>query len=142
MKLMKFSVFESVDPFSFKSGDDFHYYFNDDFGNEFMVEFDKIDKDSVEIVYLVKDKITLKWSYKEVKTNIYKVTQTLLGEILPHFLERNSWVNEVLIKGLSKENESDFISKRTRWYFRFLTNNPIKGWVLDRSGNEIYLFKN
>jgi hypothetical protein len=138
--LIYLPIFESVESYNFEIIDDSHYYFNDDFENEFMVEFNKIDNESVEVVYLVKD--DNKWTYKEVKTNIFKITKTILGEILPNFIEKNDWVEEILIKGLSKENESDFISKRTKWYFRFLNNNPIPGWTLDKSGNEIYLFRN
>jgi hypothetical protein len=45
------------------------------------------------------------------------------------------------IKGLGKGNESDAITQRTKVYYRYLQNNPIEGWELDRYGNEIYLDK-
>ena len=37
--------------------------------------------------------------------------------------------------------ESDAITQRTKVYYRYLQNNPIEGWELDRYGNEIYLDK-
>lgn len=143
-RLLNFTLFESsVGAYNFTKDDEFHYYFNDEFGNEFMVEFDRIGNE-VEVVYLVKDntKKYFKWSYKEVSTNIFKVTETILGRILPDFLASNDWVEEVLIKGLSKEKESDIISKRTKWYLRYLKNNPIEGWNLDYYQNDIFLYRN
>ena len=47
----------------------------------------------------------------------------------------------VLLVGLGKENESDAITQRTKVYYRYLQNNPIEGWEIDRYGNEIYLNK-
>ena len=47
----------------------------------------------------------------------------------------------VIIKGLGKENESDEITQRTKVYYRYLQNNPIDGWEIDRYSNEIYLNK-
>jgi len=145
MKWIKpINLFESVQSYQFDKGDDLHYYFIDEFRNEFMVEFDKIGDNEVECVYLVKDntKQHFKWTYKEVKTNIFKVTQTILSDIIIDFMKNNPNIEEILIKGLSKEKEKDFISQRTKWYLRFLERNPIEGWSVERSGNEIYLFKN
>ena len=45
------------------------------------------------------------------------------------------------IKGLGKENEKESLSQRTKIYYRYLQNNPIDGWELDKYGNEIYLDK-
>ena len=37
--------------------------------------------------------------------------------------------------------EKEPIHQRTKVYYRYLKNNPIEGWELDRYGNEIYLDK-
>jgi hypothetical protein len=42
---------------------------------------------------------------------------------------------------MSKRNEKSEITQRTNVYYRFLKNNPIYGWDLDRYQNEIYLDK-
>jgi hypothetical protein len=47
----------------------------------------------------------------------------------------------ITIKGLGKGTEKDSLHQRTKIYYRYLQNNPIDGWKLDRYGNEIYLDK-
>ena len=139
-KLVSFKLFESIQSYDFRRISDDEYLFEDEFSNFFKVEFKKIDDDLVEVIYLVKEGDS--WTYKEVKTNIFKTTQTVIDDILTQYLDNNEWVDMVLIKGLSKVKEKDFISKRTKWYMRYLENNPINGWSMERDGNSIYLFKN
>ena len=139
-KLLSFKLFESIQSYDFRKVSDDEYLFEDEFSNFFKVEFKKIDDDLVEVIYLVKEGDN--WTYKEVKTNIFKITQTIIDDILTEYLNENEWVDVILIKGLSKVSEKDFISKRTKWYMRYLENNPIKGWNMERDGNNIYLFKN
>ena len=139
-KLVSFKLFESIQSYDFRRISDDEYLFEDEFSNFFKVEFKKIYDDLVEVIYLVKEGDS--WTYKEVKTNIFKTTQTVIDDILTQYLDNNEWVDMVLIKGLSKVNEKDFISKRTKWYMRYLENNPINGWSMERDGNSIYLFKN
>lgn len=136
--ILKFKLFESSYEYYLSNN---HSLFKDEYGNEFKVEFKKLDDDFIEVIYLVKDNRG-NWTYNEVETNIFRVTRTIIGEILPEYLNENNWIDVVLIKGLSKETEKDFISKRTKWYLRFLENNPIKGWTKERDGNNIYLFRN
>ena len=69
------------------------------------------------------------------------MTETIIGKILNDFLNRNDWVETVKIVGLGKTTEKDAITQRTKLYWRYLNNNPITGWELDRYGNEIYLYK-
>lgn len=136
--ILNFKLFESSYEYNIDSN---YSLFKDDYNNEFKVEFKKLDDDFIEVIYLVKDNEG-NWTYNEVETNIFRVTRTIIGEILPEYLNKNDWIDVVLIKGLSKETEKDFISKRTKWYLRFLENNPIKGWTKERDGNSIYLFRN
>ena len=67
--------------------------------------------------------------------------KTIFSDIIPDFISKNDWCAEIAIKGLGKGNESDAITQRTKVYYRYLQNNPIEGWELDRYGNEIYLDK-
>jgi predicted DNA-binding protein (MmcQ/YjbR family) len=136
--ILNFKLFESSYEYNIDSN---YSLFKDEYNNEFKVEFKKLDDDFIEVIYLVKDNEG-NWTYNEVETNIFRVTRTIIGEILPEYLNKNDWIDVVLIKGLSKETEKDFISKRTKWYLRFLENNPIKGWTKERDGNNIYLFRN
>ena len=137
MRFDKFKDFDTSYKFTKNNG---NYYFNDEFGNEFLVEFKKINNKEVEAIYLTKDND--EWNYKEVETNIFKLTRTILSNILPDYLKNNNWINTVLMKGLSKKVEKDYISKRTKWYLRWLKNNPIEGWKVESFGNKIYLKKN
>ena len=74
-----------------------------------------------------------------VKTNPFKVTETILGEIVPDFISKNDWCDTIIIKGLAKPGEKEQITQRTKMYLRYLTNNPIEGWSVDRYQNEIYI---
>jgi hypothetical protein len=67
--------------------------------------------------------------------------KTIFNGIISDFISKNDWCSEITIKGLGKGNESDAITQRTKVYYRYLQNNPIEGWELDRYGNEIYLDK-
>mgnify|MGYP003338718114 CR=1 FL=1 len=144
MRFIKsFKLFESVQSYDFEfageEGDSNIYYFEDEFGNQFRVEIDRHPENEVEIRYLVKDDD--KWTFKEVKTNIFRITETVIGKILIDFLERNDWVDSVKIVGLGKTTEKEPITQRTKLYWRYLSRNPIPGWELDKYGNEIYLDK-
>lgn len=145
MKFIKpYKIFESSQPYNFtyagKEGNQYIYYFNDEYENQFRVEFDHLPENESELRYLVKDND--KWSYKEVSSNIFRITETLFGSILPHFIENNDWCQSIIIKGLASSKEKEEVTKRTKVYLRYLQNNPIKGWSLDRYINEIYLDRN
>ena len=135
-------IFEFVESYPFEEGGKIsgtYYYFFSDGANQFRVEIDRHPENEVEIRYLVKDDD--KWTFKEVKTNIFRITETVIGKILIDFLERNDWVDSVKIVGLGKTTEKEPITQRTKLYWRYLSRNPIPGWELDKYGNEIYLDK-
>jgi hypothetical protein len=138
--LLTYKLFESVQSYDW-SFDELNgvYYFKDEFNNQFRVEIDRHPENEVEIRYLTKDGD--KWTFKEVKTNIFRVTETVMGQILKDFLSRNDWVQSVKIVGLGKTTEKEAITQRTKLYWRYLSNNPMDGWELDKYGNEIYLDK-
>ena len=141
--LITFKIFESVQSYDFtyegQEGTSWVYLLKDEFENKFKVEISRRPENEVELIYLVKSGDN--WTYKEVKTNIWKLTETIIGKILNDFLNRNDWVESVKIVGLGKKTEKEAITQRTKLYWRYLSNNPIQGWELDKYGNEIYLYK-
>lgn len=141
MKHLK-SIFESIDFFPFEDGGHegatYYYYFSDG-QNEFRVEIDRKPEGEVEILYRVKEGD--EWTFKIVSTNIFSLLKTIFGGILPDFISKNDWCQMITLKGLGKGTEKDPIHQRTKVYYRYLQNNPIEGWELDRYGNEIYLDK-
>lgn len=135
-------IFEFVETYTFEDGGlqgATHYYFFSDGQNEFRVEIDRKPEGEAEILYRVKN--DTEWTFDIVQTNIYRILKTIFGSIIPDFIEKNTWCEMITIKGLGKETEKEPISKRTKIYYRYLQNNPIEGWELDRYGNEIYLDK-
>lgn len=128
------------------------YEFSDEFGNEFLVQFKNdtvgpkfrpVLGNSYELTYFAKDPRTGKWSIGAiVSTNIYKVVQTVIGNILPKFLETRPWVSTIRLEGLPKDGEVG-VSKRTRLYQRFLERNPLPGFRIQSvSANRFNLEKN
>ena len=141
MKHLK-SIFESIESFPFEDGGlevATYYYFFSDGQNEFRVEIDRNSQNEVDLVYRVKN--DNEWTLKVVQTNIFSLLKTIFGGIIPNFISKNEWCQMITIKGLGKGSESDAITQRTKVYYRYLQNNPIEGWELDRYGNEIYLDK-
>jgi hypothetical protein len=145
MKFIKpYKIFESSQPYNYsyfgKEGAQYIYYFNDELGNEFRVEFDHLPQNESEVRYLVKDDD--KWSFKEISTNIFRITETIFGQIVPDFIQKNDWCQSIIVKGLASSKEKEETTRRTKVYWRYLQNNPIKGWSIDRYINEIYLDRN
>jgi hypothetical protein len=141
MKYLK-SIFESIVSYPFEySGHEVatYYYLFSDGQNEFRVEIDRKPEGEVEILYRVKEGED--WTFKVVQTNIFRLLKTIFDGILPDFISKNDWCQMITIKGLGKGTESDAITQRTKVYYRYLQNNPIEGWELDKYGNEIYLDK-
>ena len=141
MKHIK-SIYESIEPYQFDEAGSIngtYYYFFSDGHNKFRVEIGRRPEGEAEILYCVKD--NNEWTFKIVPTNIYKILKTIFGEIIPDFISKNDWCQMITIKGLGKGTEKEPITKRTKIYYRYLQNNPIQGWKLDRYGNEIYLDK-
>ena len=136
------SIFESIESYPYEygglKGATYYYYFSDG-KNDFRVEIDRKPQGEAELVYRVKT--DNEWSFELVQTNIFRLLKTIFNEILPDFISKNDWCSEITIKGLGKENETDEITQRTKVYYRYLQNNPIDGWEIDRYSNEIYLNK-
>lgn len=141
MKYLK-SIFESIVSYPFEysghEGATYYYLFSDG-QNEFRVEIDRKPEGEAEILYRVKEGEN--WTFKVVQTNIFRLLKTIFDGILPDFISKNDWCQMITIKGLGKGNEKDSLHQRTKVYYRYLQNNPIEGWELDRYGNEIYLDK-
>jgi len=141
MKHLK-SILESIEFYPFEDGGlegaTYYYHFSDG-QNDFRVEIDRKPQGEAEIVYRVKTGDN--WTFELVPTNIFSLLKTIFSGIIPDFISKNDWCSEITIKGLGKKNESDAITQRTKVYYRYLQNNPIEGWELDRYGNEIYLDK-
>lgn len=127
------------------------YWLEDNYGNEFLVVFKNdtigpsmkpILGNSYEMTYYTKDPETLEWSVSYiVNTNVYRLIQTILGDILSDFVETRPWVNKIRLEGLAKKGETD-ITKRTKLYLRYFTNNPLPGFKIDKiSTNRINLVK-
>ncbi len=141
MKYLK-SIFESIESYPFEEAgkiDGTYYYFFSDGQNEFRVEIDRKPEDEAEILYRVKEGED--WTFKVVQTNIFSLLKTIFSQIIPDFITKNDWCKMITIKGLGKGTEKEPIHQRTKVYYRYLQNNPIEGWELDRYGNEIYLDK-
>ena len=127
------------------------YTFDDDNGNSYLVEIKSLPGNrgydvstNWELVYFVvdEDKYMRFFSVtKIVNANPYKTVQTIFGDILRDFIKRKSWVKTIMIHGLAKDKEREYISQRTKMYVRFLERNPIPGYKLSNYGNIINLTK-
>lgn len=142
--LRKFN--ESVDFFDFsydstsKDGNSTYYVFNDG-PNVFRLEIKRLDDTDVELFRYVYDNGD--WTYKVVKvSSLDKLYNTIYTHILPDYVSKNEWVELVVINGLGKDLEKDFITQRTKMNMRYIPSRVMNGWKYDRDGNEIYLYKN
>ena len=126
------------------------YTFDDDNGNSYLVEIKSLPgikgdlSTTWELVYFVADEDQYMRFFsvsKVVNVNPYKTVQTVFGDILRDFIKRKSWVKTIMIHGLSKDREREYISQRTKMYVRFLERNPIPGYKLTQYGNRINLVK-
>ena len=139
--LTKYKLYESVIPYDYKFDEtDLSYEFSDG-ENNFDVEFTYITEDNLYELkwYLNKGGI---YTYDIINGNVYRILETILGRILNDFISKVSDCTSILIQGMSKRQEDNEITQRTNVYYRYLKNNPILGWSLDRYKNEIYLDKN
>lgn len=123
------------------------YSFIDVKGNNYLVEFKNIPMGrggslgtTYELVYFVEDGEYYSVS-KLVNVNPYSVLETIFGGILSDFIKRFSWVKTIFFVGLSKEREKHFVSSRTRVYMRYLDRNPVPGFRVSQSGNNIKLIR-
>ena len=144
-------LFESIKSYEWQFDSDrgnvIDYTFVDNKGNNYLVQFKNIPilrKDDLstefELVYFVHDGEYYTVS-KLVGANVWRTVKTVLTDILNDFVERYSWVKKIVINGLAKDQESSFISQRTKLYNRHLERNPIDGFRKQVLGNRINLIR-
>jgi hypothetical protein len=142
-------IIEEVQSYSFEVVSDnsmlFKYSFEDVVGNKYLVEFKNIPvrrpgelSNVYELLYFVEDEGSYSVS-KIVNVNIYRVLQTVFGDILNDFSKRCSWSKEIFFVGLAKDTEREYVTSRTRIYKRYLDMNPPKGFSVRQGGNAIQL---
>jgi hypothetical protein len=127
------------------------YGFTDMDGNDYLVQFkndstgpnNSILGSSYELTYFVWDEDILDWSVdKIVNSNIFRVTKTVFGDVIGLFLNSTPWTKTLRFEGISKDTEEKYvITKRTKLYVRYLKNNPIEGYRLEKNVNRISLIK-
>jgi len=151
MKYLKtYKLFEKVQSYSWKYGGTIegyqegnqYYTFSDDYGNDYNVEFTKKGtvSNEVEIKYFVVEE-GHKDMRKLVNANPYRTLETILGEILIDYINRNDRIEIIHIQGLGKDVEKELETQRTKLYVRYLKNNPVPGFELYHGGNDIELVK-
>jgi hypothetical protein len=148
--LKTYKLFEKVQSFNwtflgdaegYQEGANQQYSFSDN-ENEYLVEFTKKSPayDEVELKwFVVEDGITN--MNRVVNSNPFRILETILGEILIDYLNRNEWVGLLYMQGLGKDIEKELETQRTRFYVRYLKNNPVPGYELYHGGNDIELVK-
>jgi hypothetical protein len=81
------------------------------------------------------------WSIdKIVSTKIYKLMETILGDIVSDFLLKHPFAKMVRLEGLSKDDEVG-LTKRTKLYKRHLSRNILTGYSVEDKGNKIFIVK-
>jgi hypothetical protein len=111
----------------FESFTTIKYEFSID-NEKYQVEFRKL-VDMWELLYYVWDND--KWSVTKLtsKGNTHKVVDLVFGKYLNKFIDENN-PKEILIEGLPKEKEKEYVSQRTKLYLRYLRKNIPTGWDL------------
>lgn len=123
MKLLKlFDAFSNVN-YEFRVGDDL-----------FMVEF--IDRGEYwELMYFILDND--KWSVTKMSnSNPYRIVHKVLGECLNDFISKKS-PSKIVIEGLPKEKQKEYVSPRTKLYVRYLKSNPPIGMSMTYPSGDI-----
>ncbi len=78
-----------------------------------------------------------KWSVtKTGKGNPYKIVDIVMGDILGKFIHQFS-PKKILIEGLPREREREYVSPRTKLYLRYLRKNPPSGMDIHPKGEPI-----
>lgn len=146
-------LLESIESYSWKylgtakgyqEGSNQEYGFSDENRNNYIVEFMKKSPASkdVELKYFVVNEDGFKDMKKIVNVNVFRTLETVFGEILKDYLNKNKWVNTIIIQGLGKDLEKEYITQRTKMYTRYLQRNPIPGYKMENNENIITLIKN
>ncbi len=144
---ISFTESNSFSDFNITKDDNYYveYTFNDNKGNKFLVQFKNIiiGKNTLSkqytMSYFVWDSEINNWSVsKLISSSPYKIVSMVLGKILNDFVVRKSFLcNKVQFEGLAKENESDYMTQRTKMYLRYLENNPVPNFKMTNYGNNI-----
>ncbi len=110
----------------------YEFSINDD---KYLVEFRKMIN-MWELLYYIWDGRS--WSVSKLgsKGNIYKIIDLVFGKYLNKFINDYN-PKEILIEGLSKDKEKEYVSQRTRVYLRYLKRNTPTGWEIYPKGNPI-----
>ena len=142
MKHLKYyKLFEKVKSYKWFNSTQNEYTFSDDIGNNYIVEFTKKGNiDEVEVKYFVNSSGNRDMNII-VNNNPYRTLETVLGEILIHYINTNKDINTIHIHGLGKDTEKEYITQRTKLYTRYLKNNPIPGFELYSGTNDIELVR-
>lgn len=118
----------------FESFNTIKYEFTID-NDKYQVEFRKIT-DMWELLYYIWDNDNWSVSKLPSKGNIHKIINMVFGTYLKKFIDENN-PKEILIEGLPKEREKEYVSQRTKLYLRYLRNNKPNGWELSPKGNPV-----
>ena len=104
-------------------------------GENYQVEFQKL-KNKWKLSYYIWDKD--KWSVSKMTSNGngLRVINEVFGKYLNKFIDNHN-PKEILIEGLSKEKEKEYVSQRTKIYLRYLRKNTPNGWELLPKGDPI-----
>lgn len=116
------------------------YLFNDDLNNKFLVSFEEKGDNKYSVSYYVWDESISEWSVsKMLKSNPWKIIETIFHDILNDFLKLRPDCEKIEFTGLSKDIEKDYISQRAKIYKRFLKRNTPKNFLIKNYGNIIIL---
>lgn len=97
-----------------------------------------------ELLYFIWDGDIKNWSVtKMVNKNPYKTIEKVFGEILNRFIQEWNPI-KIIIEGLPREIEKEYVSLRTKLYLRYLRTNPPIGMYIfspkgDPANNRIVL---
>lgn len=138
-------LFEEIngrsEPYKWSKKDNNNYLFEDDNLNDYWVEFIKTGSGKYEMKFYSQEPTFGEWSlYVLTGSNIYRVLETIFGEIVTSFLNETK-PKELFIQGLGRDKEREFVTSRTKVYNRYLERNPINGYKTTLIGNNIYLRK-
>lgn len=98
-------------------------------GEKYKVEF--INRvEYWELLYFIWDEDIKNWSVtKMVNKSPYKTIEKVFGEILNRFIKEWNPI-KIIIEGLPREREKEYVSLRTKLYLRYLRAHPPIGMYI------------
>ncbi len=98
-------------------------------GEKYKVEF--INRvEYWELLYFIWDEDIKNWSVtKMVNKSPYKTIEKVFGEILNRFIKEWNPI-KIIIEGLPREREKEYVSLRTKLYLRYLRTHPPIGMYI------------